>query len=551
VSPSPVEIGPQYIRATEARLANLDRARFVPRLWARDATLWSDDPAHHRVIANRLGWLDAPERMRGEIAGYVALADEVAREGFTHAVLLGMGGSSLAPEVIRSSLGVAPGGLELTVLDDTSPEAVRAVAAAHDPARTLFVVSSKSGTTVEVQSFERFFHHWAQATRGDRTGRGFVVITDPGTPLERLARERGDRAVFAGVADVGGRYSALTPFGLVPAALIGADPGAMLTAAEEELEPLRAGAPAGDVPGVRLGAVLGELALAGRDKLTLIFDPPLAPLGAWIEQLIAESTGKSGKGIVPIVDEPLATPTRYGSDRVFVTVFSSHNAQLIHQRLVLMEMGHPIINWKGSPQKLGAEFMRWEIATATAGAILGIDPFDEPNVTEAKQATQSVLERCVSSGRFPDEPAAGEPAATARALAERARPGDYVALLAYLHRTPARHERLQRLRATLAGEGRIASTLGYGPRYLHSTGQLHKGGPDTGVFLEITADEGDPLPIPGERFDFAALHRAQASGDLATLERRGRRVARVHLGADADRGLDALLAAVAATRPVG
>ncbi|MBI3540272.1 MAG: transaldolase, partial [Candidatus Eisenbacteria bacterium] len=391
-------LAPDLGRAIAARLAALDRDRFVARLWARDATLWSDDPAHHRVIANRLGWLDAPETMRLRRAEFAAFADAAAREGFSRAILLGMGGSSLAPEVLRTSLGVATGRLDLAVLDDTSPEAVRAAAATYDPARTLCVVSSKSGTTVEVASFERFFFERARAARGAEAGRAFVAITDPGTALERLARERDDRALFAGIADVGGRYSALTPFGLVPAALIGADLGAMLDAAERELAPVRAGAPAAEVAGVRLGAALGELALAGRDKLTLILDPAIAALGSWIEQLIAESTGKSGKGIVPVVDEPPADAARYGVDRVFVAVGEA--APDARDRLrALADAGHPVIASGAAPDgattggiaaALGAEFVRWEIATATAAAILAIDAFDEPNVTEAKQATQAV-----------------------------------------------------------------------------------------------------------------------------------------------------------------
>jgi glucose-6-phosphate isomerase len=556
--------------AVEARLAALTAEHFVPRLWARDPSLWSADPAHHAVIANRLGWLGAPAAMEGQRASLVAFAASVAREGFTSAVLFGMGGSSLAPEVLRMSFGVRGGALDLTVLDDTSPAAVRAVAAAHDPAATLFVVSSKSGSTIEVTSFERYFF-----VRDGNAGRGFVAITDPGTPLETLARGKGYREVFHGVPDIGGRYSALSPFGLVPAALVGADLEGLISGARKELEPLRSGAPAAEVAGVRLGAALGEAALGGRDKLTLVFDAQVAAFGSWVEQLIAESTGKAGKGIVPVVDEALRSPAAYGGDRVFVAAGASFAPATESALAALAEAGHPVLRWEMSPATLGVEFVRWEIATATAAAILGIDPFDEPNVTEAKQATQAVLEGLLVAGRFPDErpvAAAGglevhAPAAISQALRARAdasagpaswvpallslaRPGDYAALLAYLRRTPERHERLQRLRHAVGAAARVATTLGYGPRYLHSTGQLHKGGPDTGLFLELTADEGEDVAIPGERFGFGALHHAQAAGDYAALERRGRRLMRVHLGAEVDAGLDRLIEAVAAARPL-
>jgi glucose-6-phosphate isomerase len=560
--------------AVEARLADLSARRFTSRLWARDPTLWGDDPSRHAAIANRLGWLGAPATMAREAERFSTFAADAAAEGFTHAVLLGMGGSSLAPEVLRSSLGVVPGRLDLTVLDDTSPEAVRAVAAAHDPKRTLFVVSSKSGSTIEVTSFERHFHEWARAARGGQAGRAFVAITDPGTPLESLARERGYRDVFHGLPDVGGRYSAISPFGLVPAALIGADPAALAADAAAELAALAEGTAAGDVPGIRLGATLGELARHGRDKLTLVPDEPIASLGSWIEQLVAESTGKSGRGILPVVDEPGVEPGTCGHDRVFVALGGFERAPGVRATLgALAAAGHPVLSWPADPSTLGREFARWSVATATAAAVLEVNPFDEPNVTEAKRATQAVLEGWLVSGRFPDERPAGAfgaltayaPAATAdrvrgmladpndpgawvTAAAALARPGDSIALLAYLHRTPSRHARLQRLRRALGSGGRTATTLGYGPRYLHSTGQLHKGGPDTGIFLQLTADPPDDAPIPGERFGFTTLHRAQAAGDHAALERRGRRLLRIHLGEDADAGLDALLEAVAAGR---
>jgi glucose-6-phosphate isomerase len=559
--------------AFEARLAAFDAARFVPRLWARDDTLWSEDPTHRAVARNRLGWLDAAAAMRPSVPLLQAFAAEVAREGFTHAVLLGMGGSSLAPETLRLTFGVASGALELTVLDNTSPAAVRAVAAARDPRTTLFIVSSKSGGTIEVASFERYFHDWSRAALREGAGRAFVAITDPGSPLERLAGERGYRRVFHGAPDIGGRYSALSPFGLVPGALIGADLGALLDAASAEARASGPDVPPAANPAVRLGTALGVLALAGRDKVTLVLGEEVAPLGGWIEQLIAESTGKDGQGILPVADETLGPPAVYGPDRVFVAVSARPPPASTASALgALAAAGHPVLRWTlPGLSALGGEFLRWEIATATAGATIGVDPFDEPNVTEAKQATQAALAEFLAAGKFPDAYALAkrdgleieaptsvadaleariasprDPAAWAAALPAMARGGDYLALCAYLHRTPARQERLQRLRLALRATSRLATTLGYGPRFLHSTGQLHKGGPNSGLFLQLTADEGDELPIPGERYGFGALRRAQAAGDYEVLERRRRRVMRVHLGREVEAGLDRLIAAVEA-----
>jgi len=558
--------------AVEARLAGLDADRLPARLWARDPTLWSSVPDRHAGILNRLGWLGAPGAMAARVAEFRAFAEGVVADGFTHAVLLGMGGSSLAPEVMRLTLGVRPGALDLMVLDDTSPEAVGAALRAHDPMRTLVLVSSKSGSTIEVVLFERCFHAWQKEARGEAAGRAFAAITDPGTRLEALARERGYREIFNGQLDIGGRYSAVSPFGLVPAALLGADLEGLIGGARAELGPLRAGLPAREVPGVRLGAALGELALRGRDKLTLVADARWSAIGVWIEQLVAESTGKEDRGIVPVVEETLAAPDRYGDDRLFVALGSFVDAPETSGALAALQAaGHPVVSWDPATGGLGAEFLRWEIATATAAAILGINPFDEPNVAEAKQATQSVLEGYLVSGRFPPDPplAAADgleahapsdvvgrcwlhapapvaPAAWAAALLLLARPGDYLSLLAWFHRTPARHQRLQRLRDVVRESTRLATTLGYGPRYLHSTGQLHKGGPDLGIFLQLTAEPDEERPIPDERFGFGTLQRAQAEGDYAALERRGRRLLRLHLGTLVEAGLDALIDAVAA-----
>ncbi len=569
--------------AIEARLVALDRARFVPRLWARDDSLWGDDPAHREVARGRLGWLESPARMREAAAGLTAFAREVAADGFTHAVLLGMGGSSLAPEVLQLTFGVAPGALELAVLDNTSPAAVRAIAGSHEPTRTLFVVSSKSGTTIEVASFERYFFEWVRAAGAAATsprppGRAFVAVTDPGTLLERLAAERGYRRVFRGIPDIGGRYSALSPFGLVPAALIGVNLEALLDAALAEAQASGPDVPPAANPAVRLGVALGELARAGRNKVTLVLGEEIAAFGSWIEQLVAESTGKNARGLIPVADEPLGSPELYSSDRVFVAVSARALPPATSATLAALEAaGHPVLRWRlPTLEALGGEFLRWELATATAAAIIEVDPFDEPNVTEAKKATQVVLEEFLAKGKFPaaytlahegdvevEAPTSvadglqtrvanpADPAAWAAALLTMARPGDYVALCAYLHRTPARHERLQRLRLACRAASGLATTLGYGPRFLHSTGQLHKGGPNTGLFLQLTADEGPELALPGRRYGFAALRRAQAAGDYEVLERRRRRVMHVHLGREVERALDSLIEAVTAPAQAG
>jgi transaldolase/glucose-6-phosphate isomerase len=562
-------------QGVEARLERLDREQFAKRLWERDASLWGSDPAHQQVARNRLGWLEVASVITPGIETLKTLAKEVARDGYQHAVLLGMGGSSLAPEVMRRVLGVRPGLLNLTVLDSTSPAALRAVTSSCDPGRTLFLVSSKSGTTVEVASFERHFFEWVGAALGTGAGRSFVAITDAGTPLEQLAAARGYRAVFVNPSTIGGRYSALSLFGLVPAALIGADLDGLRQHALDEARGSGPGVPAAQNLGLHLGAMLGELALSGRDKMTLVLGPELEPFGHWVEQLVAESTGKDGKGLVPVTGEPLGPPGAYGRDRAFVAFSAAPFPPETDAMLDELERaGHPVVRWRDpEPTALGAEFLRWEIATVTASAILGVDPFDEPNVTEAKQATRAMLEHYLREGSFPGGPSlatagavtveapaavAGRisprvkgrdiPAAWVAALLSLAQPGDYFGLLAYFHRTPARHQRLERVRLAVRGATRLATTLGYGPRFLHSTGQLHKGGPNTGIYLQLTADEDPEIPISGEAYGFGALIRAQAAGDYQVLERRGRRVMRVHLGADPEQTLDEIAEVIAAIR---
>jgi len=543
--------------AVRARLEALRAARFAERLLAGDVTLWGGDAARQAAVSRRLGWVHSAEAMLERTDEFVGFAREAAASGHTRALLLGMGGSSLAPEVLAHVFGARPGGLALDVLDDTSPAAVRAALAAAEPGRTLVLVASKSGGTIEVTSFERACLAHVRQALGARAGRDFVAITDPGTPLEAHARDTGYRHCFTNPPDIGGRYSVLSAFGLVPAALLGLDPAALCREALDERADFAAGGAA-----LEVGVALGELALAGRDKLTLVLPPQPAPLGAWIEQLVAESTGKEGRGILPVDGEPLAEPDAYGDDRVFVAVdFGAPDPAVASRLERLAAAGHPVIRWMrpGLPS-LGAEFLRWELVTAVAGAVLGVNPFDEPNVSEAKAATTAVLARVPTHGDRPGERPrrtdgplalwAPEGVAVdgataedwARAFLALATPGDYVALLAWVHRSPPRRAALARLRAAIRRATRAAVTLGWGPRYLHSTGQLHKGGAANGVFLQLTTVERDE-PIPGEAHGFRVLQAAQAAGDYEVLARRGRRVARVHVSGDPDAGLERLTAA--------
>lgn len=495
VIPVEATLDPPLQDAVDARLRRMDEEGVVGRMWARDHTVWREDPTE---IADRLGWLTAPHVSRALIPELKALAQEVAAEGLTHVVLMGMGGSSLAPEVLRASLGVGPGGLDLRVLDSTHPAAIAAVEDEVPLDRTLFVVSSKSGTTLETRSHMTYFL--------DRTGdpRRFVAVTDPGTSLEGDAA--GFRRVFPAQPDVGGRYSALTAFGLLPAALIGADVEALLRSGADA-----AAACGGSIgihanPGAVAGAVLGEAAEAGRDKLTLRIAEPVSALGSWIEQLEAESTGKDGTGIVPVADEP-GDPGP-ASDRLFLAL-GGETPPEPWLRLPL-----------GSPEDLGAAFFVLEFATAVAGSVLGIHPFDQPDVQAAKDRTGEIL----AAGEIP-----AEPPADLDELLGSVRPGDYVAIQAFVGPDHAMRSGLDQVRGRIGAALRVPTTIGYGPRYLHSTGQLHKGGPNTGVFVQVVEEPAEDRPIPGRPFTFGRLVAAQAVGDLAALRERGRRVGRVPL----------------------
>ena len=490
--------------AVDERLAALRHDEVVRRLWMRDHTVWKPDPAE---ISDRLGFLTALEQSLEDAPDLTAFAREVAADGFTDVVLMGMGGSSLTGAVLHAALGTAPGALNLHTPDTTDPDELLALEEGLDLDRTLFIAASKSGTTIETSAQIAYF--WEKAPDGAR----FAAITDEGTPLDTLARERGFRRVFHGDPEIGGRYSALSVFGMAPAALIGADVGQLAMRAQEMLDACRRTVPS-ENPGALLGAVLGEAALAGRDKLTLVLPGEVRELGTWIEQIVAESLGKEGRGIVPVAGEPLAGPDAYGADRIFVALGDHDGLD------ALAAAGHPVVRLPYcDPAQLPAEFIRWEIATAVAGHVLGVHPFDQPNVQEAKDATARVL---ADPSPPPPTPALVDVLATLS-------PGDYLALLAYLPRTPEHAGKLQDLRLRLRDRHGVATTVGFGPRYLHSTGQLHKGGPPTGVLVQIVRDEPVDAPVPGKLYTFAQLKAAQAQGDLEALLARGRRVARVTL----------------------
>jgi transaldolase/glucose-6-phosphate isomerase len=507
-------------------------------------------------VAAWLGWLDLPVAMRARIGELERIAREVRDDGYARAAVLGMGGSSLAPQLFSRVFGDALGapgagspGLELRILDSTHPDAVRRFREWAESARTVFCVSSKSGSTTEPNAF-----HAAMSTHAPALD--FIAITDPGTALAELARSQGFRAIVDGPTEVGGRYSALSVFGLLPAALHGVDLDGLLTRAAAMGDACRRPAPKN--PGLQLGAAMGEAALAGRDKLTIITSPRLASLADWLEQLVAESTGKAGRGIIPVVGEPVDDPGAYGADRQFVVIGLAGEADPGTRPLAaeLERLGHPVQHLElADALDIGAEFMRWEVATAAAGILLEIDPFDQPDVQRAKDATRELLDAYRADGRltqpaplvaeagiaaYGDERALGDKPVTVdgalRALLETARPGDYFALLAYLPPDPGVLDRLQGIRALVRDRTGLATTLGIGPRFLHSTGQLHKGGPQTGIFVQLTAEPRRDLPIPGWPESFGTLIAAQAAGDLAALQQRGRRVLRLHL-ADQEAGL--------------
>ena len=533
--------------AVGARLAAWQRDNVARRVWERDHTVWSPEPVPE--LSDRLGWLALPATMGQHLQAFTSFADEIRAEGVRHVVLLGMGGSSLAPEVFQATFGRREGYPELLVADSTHPGAVRQIEARVDLPRTLFIVSSKSGSTTETASL--MHHFWARAEALGSAPRRFVAITDPGSSLEQLARERGFRRVFSGPPDVGGRYSALTAFGLVPAALVGVDIAAVLEHARFCAEACAPGVDARHNPALVLGAALGELALAGRDKLTFLVGAPFESLPAWLEQLVAESTGKNGRGIVPVADEPRLPVARYGPDRVFVVIggLTAPDAALVQG---LEAAGHPVIRIAASAATdLGQEFFRWELAVAMAGAVLGIQPFDQPDVQLAKDMARRAMQGTDAGRDLPathDDPARWP--VVLRDWLASARPGDYLALQAFLPPAADTATRLQELRAALGRRTGLPTTLGFGPRFLHSTGQLHKGRSGIGLFLQLVDTAAPDLEVPGAGFSFGQLIAAQAAGDAMALGQRGGRVLRIALGKSGAGALEDVSEAVgSATMP--
>ncbi len=516
----------------------------VSRIWKRDVSVWGarDGGADARSIATRLGWLNVGATMAPHLDRVGALGEVARAEGIRAVYLLGMGGSSLCAEVLRSVYGVREGHPDLFVLDTTDEMTITSAAARMEPARTFFVVASKSGGTVEVTSMEKFFWDRMHAALGPAAGRHFIAITDPGTSLEKLAATRGYRETFTNPADIGGRFSALSLFGLVPAALIGIDVRDLLSAGTTMADGCRQENHTN--AGLELGAFIGACAGEGRDKLTVVLPPSLSSLGLWIEQLVAESTGKHGKGALPVVDEPLGRPDEYANDRAFVALTTDRDAPDAAPLRALEAAGHPVLRLTTRVDGLGSEFFRWEFATAVAGAALGINPFDEPNVSEAKAQTKALLDAFAQAGALPEPPAAAEsrtiavystrfraasPAAVVRDALASLRAGDYVAFLSYLPAESDVQSAIRDIRAAIRSKARVATTFGVGPRYLHSTGQYHKGGPDTVLAFVITADDETRTPIPEAGYSFSVLKRAQALGDTGTLEAHDRRAVRIHV----------------------
>jgi transaldolase/glucose-6-phosphate isomerase len=520
-------------------LARCDKEKVSERIWSGDTSLWKTDPEHRGEIGQRLGWMHAVDTMSGETERLRNFADEIRGEGFTNVVLLGMGGSSLSAEVFSRCLGVADGFPDLKVLDTTIPGSILEAERGVDLERTLFIVSSKSGGTIEVLSLYKYFRKRIEEIAGGEAGKHFTAITDPGTSLGKLASEQKFRRVFLNPPDIGGRFSALSYFGLVPAALIGADLDRLLMRASQAVESSSAEVPPLENPCLWLGAIMAQASLSGIDKLSIILSPPLRAFGLWLEQLIAESTGKDGKGIVPIDGEPWSGPESYGNDRLFVYLRLDEDGTCDQYVSAMERAGHPVVTLRlHTAYDLGREMFRWQFATAIAGAIMEINPFDQPNVQESKDLTGELLGRFRSEGELPsdeslgiDDPGLGE---ALKELMSTIKTGDYVGLNAYLRPSAETVEALDQLRGIALDRYKVATTVGFGPRFLHSTGQLHKGGPDKGVFVQITAEDPEDLEIPGESYSFGVLKNAQALGDYEALKRRNRRILRVRLSSDVD-----------------
>ncbi len=548
--------------AVDAALDAAGKNRVAERIWNKDASLWKTDAAHQAIIKNALGWLGVTGLMQGQIADLIQFGKTIKDAGFKHVVLCGMGGSSLCVQVFDDVLGSGTGYPTLTVLDTTDPATILHLENKLDVARTLFIIASKSGGTVETLDHSRYFYAKVQAVKGDRAGENFVAITDPGSKLAQSAGELKFRRTFLNMADIGGRYSALSYFGLVPAATMGIDVSEVLDKAAGMAKSCAAALAPRDNAGLWLGVIFSTLAAHGRDKITLVTSPRLLSFGMWAEQLIAESTGKEGKGLVPIAGEPVGAAKAYGSDRLFVylRLETDKNAALDKKVDALERSGQPVVRIDLSDTiDIGGEFLRWEFAIAVAGALLQIDAFDQPNVQESKDNTKNVLQAYQADNSLSSGAPAWEgskiavsftqPPAQAKnlrghvaAFLKVCRPGDYLALMAYIEQTPATDAAFAKMRTAARDATKMATTLGYGPRFLHSTGQLHKGGANNLLAIQITADDAVDAAIPGERYSFGVLKSAQAIGDWQALETHGRRAMQIHLKRGAK--LDQVLAAV-------
>jgi len=540
----------------------------MQRLWQRDASLWTGSDE-----GQWLGWLDIVEEQIAHHEQLRKLAEEVKAAGFQHFLLLGMGGSSLCPEVLRMTFGKVAGFPELHVLDSTDPAQIKAFDSKIDIAKTLFFVSSKSGSTLEPNIFKQyFFERTKQAVGADKAGSHFIAVTDPGSKMQQVAEGDRFRHTFFGRPSIGGRYSALSNFGMAPAAAMGLDTRKFLDRAQEMVRACGSSVPVEENPGAALGFILGTAARNGRDKVTIITSPGISDLGAWLEQLLAESTGKQGHGIIPVDREELSAPETYGNDRVFayVRLESAPDAAQDAKVAALERAGHPVVQiGMADIYELGAEFFRWEIATAVAGAIIGINAFNQPDVEASKIATRNLTEQYEKNGSLPaekpvledngirlftDDKNASELAKAAgndkslvgylKAHLGRIQGGDYFAVLGYVQMNAEHEKALQAVRHAVRDKKCVATCLGFGPRFLHSTGQAYKGGPNSGVFLQITCDDAIELPVPGQKYTFGVVKAAQARGDFQVLAERGRRALRVHLGKDVGAGLATLLAAV-------
>ncbi len=556
-------------KAVDAAIQDWQAKEKVNRLWKGDTSLWTKDAED-----KWLGWLHIAEDQANHIQQLTQAADEAAKAGFAHALLLGMGGSSLCPEVLKLTFGKQSGRPALHVLDSTDPAQIKAIESQIDPAKTLFIVASKSGSTLEPNIFRQYFFNVSERASGKgNAGKQFVAITDPGSKMQQVAETNKFRYVFFGVPSIGGRYSALSNFGLVPGAMMGVDLRRFLDRTEEMIEACAATVSAVENPGVILGAILGTLHNAGRNKVTIITSPAIYDLGAWLEQLLAESTGKQGKGLIPVDRERLGPPEVYGNDRIFAYLRLAGNAdqQQDAQITALRKAGQPVVTIDVADKyDLGQEFFRWEIATAVAGSIIGINPFDQPDVEASKMVTRQLTTEYEKSGSLPPETPffeqdgiklfadernagalkklAGENSNLSgflRAHLNQLGAGDYFALLAYVQMNSAHEDALQTLRHSVRDKKRVATCLGFGPRFLHSTGQAYKGGPNQGVFLQITCDDAADLSVPGQKYTFGVVKAAQARGDFQVLAERGRRALRVHLPKDVKSGLEKLGKAVA------